>query len=190
MRVLSSFFLQSLSSASVLSGFFVWLGRLDWRTSWRSHGRVAGPQSHRFSFQKSHLECHSAWKVMFLERRVEQNVYGAWHSRTIVNILGREDGIQIDEVDHSLNNQRREKQVSIEHRKSLISSLQMLYNFERVIAESECLDHMSMNDSSMNRSGNIRSLIRIFWARNLTGTPNVAFGKQIREYVREWINQT
>ncbi|KAJ9696261.1 hypothetical protein PVL29_008476 [Vitis rotundifolia] len=95
----------------------------------------------------------------------------------IVNIIEEEESTLIDEAGRSPTNQRKEKQMSVKHRKDLISSLQLLGDYEGLLtvpqslslvanqavakammsvsgvtAGSGYLDCMSMNDLPMNCS--------------------------------------
>ncbi|XP_034692228.1 mediator of RNA polymerase II transcription subunit 33A-like isoform X3 [Vitis riparia] len=114
----------------------------------------------------------------------------------IVNIIEEEESTLIDEAGRSPTNQRKEKQISVKHRKDLISSLQLLGDYEGLLtvpqslslvanqavakammfvsgvtSGSGYLDCMSMNDLPMNCSGNMRHLIvEACIARNLLDT--------------------
>ncbi|KAK9281726.1 hypothetical protein L1049_004630 [Liquidambar formosana] len=114
----------------------------------------------------------------------------------IVNIIEEEESSLIDETERSPTNQRKEKQVAGKRRKDLISSLQLLGDYEGLLTPPQAVisvanqaaakamisisglsvgsgyyECVSMNDMPMNCSGNMRHLIvEACIARNLLDT--------------------
>ncbi|KAF8387992.1 hypothetical protein HHK36_026658 [Tetracentron sinense] len=114
----------------------------------------------------------------------------------IADVIEEEESVLVDETEHSSTNQWKEKQVLGKHRKDLVSSLQILGDYESLLTPPQSLisvanqaaakamllisgitvgsgyfECISMNDMPMNCSGNMRHLIvEACIARNLLDT--------------------
>ncbi|KAJ4968446.1 hypothetical protein NE237_015147 [Protea cynaroides] len=114
----------------------------------------------------------------------------------IVDLIEEEELALIDEAEHSHNNQWKEKQVGVKRQKDLISSLQILGDYEGLLTPPQSVipvanqaaakammfvsgltvgngyfECINMNDMPMNCSGNLRHLIvEACIARNLLDT--------------------